>query len=105
MKVTKYQSLFFELLETASPRERKLLLISAEHGIIKIIAEVVYNMLLGNVPLDDGTTRCLRHYKQTLYILAERTASIHQKRALLQQRAYGAFFPLLLPIISSTLES
>ena len=104
MKVNPHHLLFFQLLKSAKPSERKVLLAGAEHAIIKIIAETIHNLLLGNIPVDDATTRRLQAYKQTLYILANRTVTLHQKRGLLQQRADGSFFFLLLPILSTTFE-
>ena len=105
MKVNKQHSLFLQLLKTSRPKERKLLLSGAENDIIKILSEIIYNLLHGNVPLSSDKIRQLRKYKQTLHSLSKRTVSLHQKRILLQQRGSGAFFPLLLPVISSVLGS
>jgi hypothetical protein len=103
MKVNKHQTLFLQLLKSSKPRERKVLLSGAENAIVKLLSEIVYNLLHGNVPLNSYKIQRLRRHKQTLYTLSDRSVTLNRKRNILHQHGSGSFFPLLFPIISTLL--
>jgi hypothetical protein len=103
MKANKHQTLFLQLLKSSNPRGRKVLLSGAENAIVKLLSEIIYNLLHGNVPLNSYKIQRLRRHKQTLHTLSDRTVSLDRKRNILQQHGSGTFFPLLFPIISSLL--
>ena len=101
MRVKKQQSLFLRLLQRSKPRERKRLLSGAENDIIKLLSEIIYNVLFGNVSLDHDKIRQLQRHKQTLHLLAKRSESLDRKRAILLQHGSGSYFPALFPILTS----
>ena len=105
MRLKKQQSLFLRLLERSKPRERKRLLSGAENDVIKLLSEIIYNVLFGNVPLDHDKIRQLRRHKQTLHLLAKRSVSLDRKRTILLQHGGGSFFAALYPILTSVLGS
>ena len=96
-------ALYLQLLKTSNPRERKVLLRGIENGCIKVLSEIVHNLLHGNVSLGSDKIHHLRKYKQTLQTLSKRSVPLDRKRTLLHQHVGGGFFPLLLPILSSVL--
>jgi len=105
MKLNKHQSLFLQLLKFSSVKERKILLSGAENDIIKMLSEIVHNVLCGNVPLHSNKIYQLRKHKQIMHTLSDRSVSLARKRTLLQQQhGSGTFLPLLFPIISSILS-
>lgn len=104
-RLTRQQSLFLQLLKNSRPKERKVLLSGTENAIIKVLSEIIYNVLHGNVSLGNDKIHQLRRYKQSLQTLSNRSVSLDKKRVLLQQHGSGAFFPLLFPIITSVLGS
>jgi hypothetical protein len=103
--LNKRQALFLQLLKNSRPRERKVLLSGAENAIIKVLSEVIYNMLHGNVSLGNDKIRQLRRYKQILQTMSNRSVSLDQKRTLLHQYGGGGLLTLLLPILSTVFGS
>lgn len=86
-------------LASAKPQVRTLILNSLDKGTIRIISQLVANILHGNIPLDRNQRRNIRKYRRVFAFLRDKyTPTEVKRRALVQQ---GGFLPILLPIISS----
>jgi hypothetical protein len=103
MKLNKKQTLFLQLIKSSTPREQKLLVPALENDLIKVLSEVIYNFLHGNVSVGGNKILQLRRHKQSLRALSSRSVSLDKKRSILQQSGRGALLPLLFPILSSAL--
>lgn len=84
-------------------RKRDLLIDFGTNKDILAVAEIVYNLLEGTIPLNVKQRRTLRHYQNTLRQIARKSCSCKQKREILKQD--GGFLPTLIPIALSVLSS
>lgn len=78
---------FLQLYLTTSDSQRKALLnsISKEH--LKVLSEIVHNIVKGTVILNVEQKQNLRKYKTLLLVLGERkTTALRKKKALLRGR-------------------
>jgi hypothetical protein len=101
MKLNKRQSIFLQLLQISTPKERKALMNGATNADIKMLSEIIFNMLYGNVRLSKDKLHQLRRHKQYLREISNRQVSLVHKRAILRNQSGGSLFPILLPILST----
>lgn len=100
MKNENYLSL---LGATKSKTKRDLLIDYASNQDIKAIAEIIYNLLQGSIPLTSYQKRTLTKYQSTLRAIAKKSATKKSKKAILKQN--GGFLPILLPLAISVLKN
>ena len=105
MKADNRHILFLQLLKESVPKERKAMLSSVGNDFYKLLTEIIFNLLHGNVPVSKTTIRHLRRYKGSLRTLSDRTVSFARKRTLFCRLADNALFHLLFPIITMVLET
>ena len=92
MMFTKRQTAILHTLQQSRPRERKSILASVDNDIIRLLSEICFNLLRGNVRLSTHQMLRLKRHKQKLRTLAKRTIPITEKRRQLAQR--GGFLPI-----------
>ncbi len=73
-----------------------------EKDIIRVLSELSYNILYGNIPISTKRKKALAPYKQTLVKFTRRSTRLAEKRKLLSQKG-GFLLPLLVPLITSLL--
>ena len=105
MKAIKESILFLQALKESAPKERKAMLSSVSNDFYKLLTEIIFNLLRGNVPVSNTTIHHLRRYKGTLRTLSDRSVSFARKRTLFCRLADSALFHLLLPIITMASET
>ncbi len=96
------------VLKNSNNRIRKYLLKHADCEVIKTIAEIAYNTLIGNNKIHGKTKRLLHKYKKELRALACLNKKVTFKRKIIVQK--GGFLPILLGtvlsgVISSIIEN
>ena len=89
---------FLKVLQKASPKQRKALLENSSGDLILCIAEVVQNILLGNVKLSKAQKSKLQKYKSVLRTVASKKTKTTNKKKLLVQKG-GFLSALLAPAI------
>ena len=81
-------------------KERKILLRYADSKLAKCICECAYNVLKGNVPLDQKQKTHLKRHVNLLRKLARTGENIDQKKKIIQTGG-GNFLPaLVLPLLA-----
>lgn len=91
-------------LAVLKPEKPIAILKSADREIIQSISECVYNLIIGNVPLDNCLRNKLAEYKKSLRIVANKKSSLQVKKKALLQKG-GVLLPMILaPILSGVLS-
>ena len=83
-----------KVLQKASPKQWKALLKNASNELVLCIAEIVSNVLKGNVKVNAKQHAQLRKYKRVLRTLINKRISVKSKKRLLSQK--GGFLSALL---------
>jgi hypothetical protein len=91
-----------KLISKCKDKYRSAILKNADKKLINAICECVFNMLKGNLKVDENTKANLYKYKNILRKLVQKS-SLKTKRKILQQK--GGFLQVLLPTILPTLIS
>ena len=108
MSSSKYRNILEQeniLKELAKEKSfyRISILIKAEPKLIIAICEIIYNILEGNLRLDDSQKALLFKEKNYLRKLVEKNKITFKRRLLIQKG--GFILPLLLPIALSAISS
>lgn len=82
------------VLKNSNSKVRKYLLKHVDCEVIKTIAEIAYNTLIGNNKIDTKTKKLLYRYKKELRALACSNKTLAFKRKIIVQK--GGFLPALL---------
>ena len=93
-----------QVLKTACPKLRKVIILNGGKELINCISEIILNVLNGNLKLSDCNKRKLKKYRAVIRKLADkRVPSVAKKRLINQRRisVYVAFAAL--PILSNIL--
>jgi len=99
MLFTTRQGCLLRALHISKPKERAKLLSSVDDDIIKLLSEMSFNFLRGNLATSPNQLHRLRKHKQTLRMMANKKVPLYKKRSTLIQR--GGFLPLLLPVVAN----
>ena len=83
-----------KVLKSASPPQRKAILLTANDDLILAICEIVDNVLRGAVKLSPLQRNKLKQYKKVLRDTADHKISKKYKRKVIAQK--GGFLPLIL---------
>lgn len=99
---------FIKRIASASPAERRQLLLNASNKNLKAIAEICLNLIRGNIELDYKTKAKLKKYEKPIALLANRRTSLKRKKKILNQKGSAAFLAplasLALPLITTIAE-
>jgi hypothetical protein len=98
-KRIKSQYHILQVLKSAKPKLRKVILQEADRELILAIVECVLNVLNGNCKLRTCVKNKLRKHKHLLRRLVDRSEKIYAKRKRIIQRG-GFLIPLLSTVLS-----
>lgn len=91
-----------QVLSQAKPKLRKSILKSCGGDSLQVIFEIILNILNGNIKIAPDCKNKLKKYKRVFKKLKRSKHNLPQVRKLLVQEGRGAFIPL---IVSSILSS
>lgn len=103
-RIQENQSILY-LLQTADPKLFKAIIKNSNPELIKVICEIIFNILRGNVQLNANIVEKLRNYKKSLRCIACRKHSLSTKRRILIQKGGGAFLPIIIGSVLSGLTT
>ena len=94
-----------QIIKSNNPRLRKHLILGLPDSVIKLICEVMHNILQGNVPIRGKQREKFQKYKHTIRLLGKGPFKplVKKRKTLVNQR--GGFIGTILPIIASILLS
>ena len=88
------------LANSASPAQKKLLLLTATPEQVHAICEVCYNVLTECIPCTEAQRERLLPYKEELVDLAESHVPFRQKKQILVQHGGSFIQDILNPLLS-----
>jgi len=94
-----------KLISVKSAKERNRLINKVNICVIKAIAEIAHNCLLGNVPLSNCNYKKLKKYKSLIRKIANRKISLSKKRKIIKIQKGGIIWNILIPAALSLLSS
>lgn len=103
MKRLKENRHILHVLKSASPKLRKSILTHASPEVIKTLCEISINTLNGNHTITAATKRQLNRYKKVLRNLSSVNRTVPSKRKILIQSGGGAFIPILIGSVLSSI--
>ena len=103
--VAKENKALLRLLLKSKPNARKAILQNADPDLIKSICECSYNVLEGNVPLNNKEKNKLKKYKNTLRYLVKKGPSLKQRKKRIIVQKGGFLTALLAPILGGILST
>jgi hypothetical protein len=99
------QSIFLKAIAHAKPKQQRSLLLSLPDDAIKVICEVLHNVLYGELRIPPKQKEVLHKYKQAIRLLGNGPFKpLYRKRKQLSKQK-GGFIGTILPIIASLLMS
>lgn len=84
---------------------RKAILGQADKDLVFSICEIVYNTLVGNVPLTPSQKEKLRKHKSVLVRLTRKNENWKEKKKVITSQRGGAFLPLILGILAPIISN
>ena len=100
--VIKSQLGYLDLLSRCNEKYRKAIISNADKGLITALCECVYNVLQGNIKVDEKTLQILHKYRLAIRKLCKKSCLKKKKKILVQK---GGFLQYLLPLVLSTLPT
>jgi hypothetical protein len=101
-KINKYMPIL-DLLLISSPQIRKSLLTSADDGLIKLIIECCFNLLVGAVKVTKYRMKKIKQHKDIIRKICNPAQKLDNTKKILIQTG-GSFLPVLLPAVLPTLK-
>ena len=89
----------FEVLKTASPKLRKAILKESDHELICVLAEIIVNLMEGNIKVSPQLKQKLSPYKNLFRKIRRQCAHPNKKKLRKSIIQVGGFLPFLLPLI------
>lgn len=89
-------------LSTCKDKYRNAIIKTGDKELVGALCECVYNVLLGNIKIEDDMKKNLHKYRLSLRKLVQKSALNQKKKILIQK---GGFLKFLLPVIVSSLIS
>lgn len=105
MKRIRANKFLLYALQSAKPKLFKSIIENSDRGLILAICEIIYNVLRGNVRLNNRTKNKLKRYKKVLRCIACPKQSISSKRRIIKQKGGGVILPLIIGSVLSGLVS
>ena len=100
-QVVKNNRGFLQLLADCPAYQRQFLLRTATPQQLHVLVQVLYNLLMGHIPISEENKRVLLPYKDALLNLASRNVPFKTKKRVLVQEGDGFIQDLLAPVVSS----
>ena len=101
--ILKCEKELLQLKKLKSAKEKNKLINKVNNCVIKAIAEISHNCLIGNVPLSSCNYKKLRKYKNILRKIANKKLSLESKRKIIKQK--GGFLNILIPSVLALLST
>ena len=103
MKKRHEQAIFLKAIAKANPKQRKQLLLSLPNDVIKLMCEVLHNILRETIKIPPSQRNMLYKYKQAIRDLGNSPFCPLLKKRQLLYKQKGGFLGAVLPIIASIL--
>ena len=92
---------FLQLLANCAAYQRQFLLKTATPQQLHALLQVLYNILMGHIPIPEENKRILLPYKDVLLDLASPNVPYKTKKRVLVQEGSGFIEDVLAPVVSS----
>ena len=92
---------FLQLLADCPAYQRQFLLKTATPQQLHALVQVLYNILMGHIPISEENKRILLPHKDALLNLARPNVPVKTKKRLLVQEGSGFIEDVLAPFVSS----
>ena len=92
---------FLQLLADCPAYQRQILLKTATPQQLRALVQVLYNILMGHIPIPEDNKRILLPYKDALLDLASPNVPYKTKKRVLVQEGSGFIEDVLAPVVSS----
>ena len=92
---------FLQLLADCPAYQRQFLLKTATPQQLHALVQVLYNILMGHIPISEENKRVLLPYKDALLDLASPNVPYKTKKRVLVQEGSGFIEDVLAPVVSS----
>ena len=92
---------FLQLLAACPAYQRQFLLKTATPQQLHALVQVLYNLLMGHIPISEENKRVLLPYKDALLNLASTNVPFKTKKRVLVQEGSGFTEDVLAPVVSS----
>ena len=92
---------FLQLLAACPAYQRQFLLKTATPQQLHALVQVLYNLLMGHIPISEENKRILLPYKDALLNLASPNVPYKTKKRVLVQEGSGFIEDVLAPVVSS----
>jgi hypothetical protein len=96
IELIKSQFELIKLIANSSKKYRKAVIASADKKLVTALAEIVLNLLAGNININKNELDSLKKYKYVLRQLIQNKSVVKRKKLLIQQ---GGFLQFLLPAV------
>jgi len=91
-------------ISESKPRIRKLLLEKANKGTIQALFDLIYNIMIGKIPVSQENIKKLKKHKKFLRTIIKPELNFKQKKQQLIKNQRGGFIEFL-PLILSAIPS
>ena len=92
---------FLQMLAACPAHQRHFLLKTATPQQLHALVQVLYNLLMGHIPISEENKRVLLPYKDALLDLASPNVPYKTKKRVLVQEGSGFIEDVLAPVVSS----
>ena len=89
-----------EFIDRLSPQERKLYIRSAPTPLIKFVSDLCFNVLLGNIPVENKLLKKLNPFRKQIEQIAAKNISLKKRKKIFEKKRFftGVICPLI-PIL------
>ena len=94
-----------EFINKLPPKEKRSYICSAPIPLIKFISDLCFNVLLGNLPLENRLLKKLKPFKKHIENISVKKISLKSRRKILQKKRFfsGVITPLI-PILLNLID-
>ena len=94
-----------EFIDKLPPKERRSYIRSIPIPLIKFISDLCFNILLGNLPLEDKILKQLKPFKRQIENIAAKKISLKNRKKILQKQSFfGGVISPLIPILLDLID-
>lgn len=101
MKALESHRYMFEVLKKADPKLRKAILQNSDESLVCVLAEIIFNIMGGQVPLSKQQKQKLKPYKKLFRKIVNQCSRPQPNKKLLKRQVVqsGGALPFLIPLI------
>ena len=100
MKQFEKHRYMFEVLQTATPKLRKAILKESDKDLICVLAEIVVNLMEGNIQISSQQKQKLRPYRNLFRKIVKQCSHAKHKQLKGSIIQVGGALPFLIPLIA-----